>query len=190
MTRLRHVDDVAAGNRDERRDAGALGAQRLLGDLDQDFLVPAQHLLDGTGGLALGLLAVLALGALGVGVGVVVGPGQQGGRRLGEIGGVVPGVEEGVLAEADVHERGLHAGQDVRHRALVHAAHDGPVTVPLEIDLGEEVTLLDGDPGFEQTDVDDDALAHGSIPPTPGPRRRRDADRPGVSLELPHSNRE
>src|SRR6185503_1243345 len=107
-----------------------------------------------------------------------------------EVGGVVPRVEEGVLAEPNVHERRLHAGQDVGYRALVHAAHDRSVAVPLEIELGEEVTLLDGDAGFEQADVDDDALAHGSVPPTPGPRRQRDDDRSGVSLELPHSNRE
>ena len=68
---------------------------------------------------------------------------------VGEVGGVVPGVEEGVLAEPDVDEGRLHAGQDVGHHALVHAAHDRPVTVPLEIQLGEEVTLLDRDAGFE-----------------------------------------
>src|SRR4030095_11539564 len=87
---------------------------------------------------------------------------------------------------ADVHERRLHARQDVRHRALVHAAHDGPVAMALEIELGEEITLLDGDPGFEQTDVDDDAFAHGSIPPTPATAERA----PGASLELPHPDRE
>src|SRR6185295_13120900 len=38
---LRHVHDVAAGDRDEGRDARALGAQRFFGDLHQDFLVPA-----------------------------------------------------------------------------------------------------------------------------------------------------
>ena len=38
---LRHVDDVAAGNRDEGRDARALGPERLLGDLDEDLLAAA-----------------------------------------------------------------------------------------------------------------------------------------------------
>src|SRR4029453_5809433 len=76
VTGLRHVDHVAPGNRDEGRDPRALGAQRLLGDLHQDFLVPAQHLLDGAGGLALGLLALLAVG---VGVRVVLGPRTAGG---------------------------------------------------------------------------------------------------------------
>ena len=58
---LRHVDDVAARDGHEGGDARALGAERLLGDLDQDLLALAQHLLDGRdrlarrGGSALGL---------------------------------------------------------------------------------------------------------------------------------------
>ena len=85
-------------------------------------------------------------------VGNVLGVLDDGRRRLhAAIGGVVARVEEGVLGETDVHEGGLHAGQDVGHRALVHAAHDRAVAVPLEVQLGEEVTFLDGDAGFERT---------------------------------------
>src|SRR6185369_15711101 len=41
------VDDVAAGQRDVAGDPGALGADRLLGDLDEDLLPLADHLADG-----------------------------------------------------------------------------------------------------------------------------------------------
>src|SRR5262245_54321107 len=59
---LRHVDDVAPGQRDEGGDARALGAERLLGDLHEDVLAAAQHLLDGRGGLAARLLVDVDVG--------------------------------------------------------------------------------------------------------------------------------
>ena len=34
--------------------------------------------------------------------------------------------------------------------------------MPLDVQLGEEVTILHGDAGFGQTGVDDDPLSHGS----------------------------
>jgi hypothetical protein len=46
MAGLRHVDDGAAGNRREGRDARPLGPERLLGDLDEDLLTAPQQLLD------------------------------------------------------------------------------------------------------------------------------------------------
>src|ERR1035437_4611479 len=39
-----HVDQITARQRHMRSDARALGSQRLLGDLDQDFLTFLQHL--------------------------------------------------------------------------------------------------------------------------------------------------
>jgi hypothetical protein len=38
--------------------------------------------------------------------------------------------------------------------------------VPLEVQLGEEVTFLDRDPRLERAGVDDDSFAHGSTSPT------------------------
>jgi hypothetical protein len=109
-------------------------------------LAPAEHVLDRAGRLAARLLVAIGLG---VGIGLLVGVGQRSASRVAEIRGVVAGVEERVLGQADVDEGGLHPGQDVRHRALVDAAHDGSVTVTLEVELGEEVTFLDRDSGFE-----------------------------------------
>ncbi len=93
--------------------------------------------------------------------------------RLPRVGGVVAAVEEGVLAQADVDEGRLHPGQHVGDHALVDAAHDRPPVVPLDEQLGEEITLLDRDPGFGEFRVDDDPFAHGSTSLTRGHRPRR-----------------
>ena len=46
VVRRRHEDQMAAGQRDDRGDARALGADRLLGDLDEDLLALLEALLD------------------------------------------------------------------------------------------------------------------------------------------------
>ena len=48
-------------------------------------------------------------------------------------------VQEAVLVEADVDERGLEPGQDVVDLALVDVAHDGAVAAALEVELGDAV---------------------------------------------------
>ena len=45
-------------------------------------------------------------------------------------------VEEAVLVEADVHERGLEAGQDVVDLALVDVSDDRAVALALYVELG------------------------------------------------------
>ena len=54
-------------------------------------------------------------------------------------------VEEAVLLEADLDERGLHAGQHVVDDALVDVAGDRAAAGALEVHLGEPVVLEDGD---------------------------------------------
>ena len=78
-----------------------------------------------------------------------------------ELGGVVARVQKGVLGEPDVHERGLHAGQHVGDHALVDVPDDGAPVGALDVQLGEEISILDGETGFRHTGVDDDALSHG-----------------------------
>ena len=87
--------------------------------------------------------------------------GRRGLVLRAEVGGVVARVEKGVLAEPDVHERGLHAGQDVGDHALVDVPDDGAPVGALDVQLGEEVSILDGETGFRHAGVDDDALSHG-----------------------------
>src|SRR5262249_56326555 len=103
---------------------------------------------------------------------------------LSDVGGVIPGVEERVLVETDVDERRLHSGQDVRHHTFIDAPDDGTAAMPLEIELGEEMTFLDRHARLQEVGVDHDALAHGSTPPArPVATSHR---RPMASLELPH----
>jgi hypothetical protein len=113
-----------------------------------------------------GLAARLELLDVEVDVGVFIAGGEHLAGDVAEVGRVVAGVEKGVLRETDVDERGLHARQDVRHDTFVDAPHDRAVSMPLEIQLGEEITLLDSDPGFGETRIDDDPFAHGSTSPT------------------------
>jgi hypothetical protein len=91
----------------------ALGAHRVLGDLDQDGLTGLEHLLD---------LAVLALGAEGVPVDLA-------------------GVEHGVAAAADVDEGRLHRGQHVLHPAEVDVADQRGRGVPVDVVLDQDVVL-------------------------------------------------
>ena len=111
----RRVDHVAPGDRQVHRQARALGLQRVLDDLDDDLLAGLEQLADR---LALGAAAAAA-GDLDAGDDDLVD------------------VQEAVLVEADVDERGLQPGQDVVDLALVDVADDGAVAAALEVELGD-----------------------------------------------------
>ena len=64
-------------------------------------------------------------------------------------------VEEAVLLEADLDERGLHAGQDVVDAAEVDVARDRAALGPLEVDLGDLRVLEDGDAALADVDGDE-----------------------------------
>ena len=93
-------------------DPGALGAHRVLGHLDQDGLAGLEQIADLAG---LGELLQF----------VVLIPGEE----------HVPGVEEGVLLQADVHEGRLHARQHVLDLAQVDVAHQALGAVLLHVEL-------------------------------------------------------
>ena len=114
---MRDVDDEAAGQRDLGREPRALRLHRVLDGLDEDVLAALDQILD----LA-GALAALELGA-----------------------DDLVDVEEAVLLEPDLDERGLHARQDVVDDAEVDVAGDRPAFGPLEVDLGDLVVLEHGD---------------------------------------------
>src|SRR4029077_1234338 len=109
---LRDEDDEAAGKRDLRRQARALRLHRVLHRLDEDRLALADQVLD--------LAAVAALDL-----------------RADDL----VDVEEAVLLEADLDERGLHAGQHVVDLAEVDVPRDRAPIGPLEVDLGDLVVL-------------------------------------------------
>ena len=125
---------------------GALGPDRVLGDLADDVLAGAQQLLDA--GIA-GHAAEPAPGRLGV-------IGRRAVDLLVVVAKVAP-VEHGVFGGPDVDERGLHAGQHVLDPAQVDVAVDlgGVVGGPAHVVLDERPALEHGDLGGGGTDVDD-----------------------------------
>src|SRR5438105_12525 len=64
-------------------------------------------------------------------------------------------VEEAVLLEADLDERGLHARKHVVDLAEVDVAGDRAAVGPLEVDLGDLVVLEHGDTLLADVDGDD-----------------------------------
>ena len=70
-------------------------------------------------------------------------------------------VEEAVLLEADLDERGLHAREDVVDGALVDVARDRAALGPLEVDLGDLVVLEDGDALLADVDRDEQLALRG-----------------------------
>ena len=52
-------------------------------------------------------------------------------------------VQEAVLLEADVDERGLHAGEHVVDAALVDVADDRAAAAALDVELGDAPVLVD-----------------------------------------------
>ncbi len=129
---LRDEDDEAAGQRDLRRQAGALRLHRVLHRLDEDRLALADQVLD------LAAVAALELGA-----------------------DDLVDVEEAVLLEADLDERGLHPRQDVVDRAEVDVAGDRAAVGPLEVDLGDLVVLEHGDALLADVDGDEQLALRG-----------------------------
>ena len=156
--RARHHDEVAAGNRKVRRHARALRRDRALRDLHDDL---------GAGRKALGDLlvreavrlapALLALAPLGI---VVIVEKRVRVRRH------VPVMEEGVLLQSDVDERGLQVVFEVLDAALEDAADEAFLLRMLDHELLKATVLHDGDARLELFDVDDDLALHlGALEP-------------------------
>ena len=115
---VRRVDHVAPGDRQVHRQPRALRLQRILDDLDDDLLAGLEQVGD--------VAAVLALAAAAAG-------------RLDAGQHDLVDVQEAVLLQADVDERGLQAGEHVVDPALVDVADDRAAAAPLEIQLGDLV---------------------------------------------------
>ena len=54
-------------------------------------------------------------------------------------------VEEGVALEAELDERGLHAGEHPADAALIDVADDAAVRLALDEELGDAAVLEQGD---------------------------------------------
>ena len=110
----RHVDEVAARDRELHREPRALRLQRVLDHLNEDLLARLQQLVDPPPLAATAARALLAAGE-----------------------DDLVDVQESVALEADVDERGLHAGEDVVDDALVDVADDRPLVATLDVELGD-----------------------------------------------------
>ena len=132
---LRQVHEEAPGDRDLRREAGALGSDRVLDHLHHDRLPLGEDLLDRA--RRRGGLAVLAL--------------------LPDVGDVQ---ERGPL-EPDLDERGLHAGQHPHHAAHVDVADDAAARGALDVQLLHHAVRHHRDARFLRRDVDQDLFGHG-----------------------------
>ena len=123
----RDEDDEAARERDLGGQPRALRLHRVLDGLDEDLLVALEEVLD------LAAAAALELGR-----------------------DDLVDVQEAVLLEADLDERGLHAREDVVDGALVDVARDRAALRALEVDLGGTVVLDHGDALLADVDRDEE----------------------------------
>ena len=62
--------------------------------------------------------------------------------------------------QADVHERGFHAGQHPNDLALVDVADNPLATGALDIGFLQHAVFNEGDPGFHRSHVDQDLFTH------------------------------
>ena len=139
----RHEHQEPPGHRHVRREARALGAERLLDDLDEDLLAFLQQVFDlrlRRVGSSLRLScarppSVLVVARLEL---------LELLERVDDVGDV----EEAVALEAEVDEGRLHAGQDFRDPALVDVADDAALPLALDEDFGDEIVFENGHHAF------------------------------------------
>ena len=128
---LRQVDEQAPGEADLRRQARALGADRVLDHLHQQRLALVQDLLDG---LLLAAVPVLPV--------------------LPDVGDVQ---ERGAL-QADLDECALHSRQHARDAAQVDVADQAARAGALDVQLLHHALFEHGDARFLRRDVDQDFM--------------------------------
>ncbi len=152
----RHEHEVASRQGDVRGDAGALGADRLLGHLHQDLLTLLQQLLD--------MRQLLFL------LGQVL---RRSRRAIAAVGELldrldlvehVGDVKKGGLLQADIDEGRLHPRQHADDPPLVNVAHDSAISTALDVELGDVAALQQRHPGFVGGRVDDQLLGHDISP--------------------------
>ena len=130
-------------------DAGPLGADRLLGDLHQQFLPLLQQLLDRVQRVRHRLLPLLPLHE-----GLVLLHGVEDVRD----------VEKGGLFQTDIHEGGLHPRQHPHHPTLVDVPDDPLDPAPLDVQLRNGAVFDERDAGFVGGGIYDQLVPHCDSP--------------------------
>ena len=131
---LRQVDQEPARQAHLRRQARALGADRVLDHLHEQRLALVQDLLDGARiGAAVAVLPVLP-----------------------DVGDV----QERRALEADLDEGALHSRQHARDAAEADVADEAPRAGALHVELLHDALLEHRDAGFLRSYVDEDFMRH------------------------------
>ena len=128
---LRQVDQHAAGNGNLRRQPGALGADRVLDDLDDDALAFRKNAFDRPFGRRF--------------------------ARLPDIGHV----QEGGALEPDIDEGRLHAGEDAADTPEIDVADQAAAGRALDVQFLDDALLHDGNAGFLRGEIDQYFFRHG-----------------------------
>ena len=139
----RQQHQIARRHRQQGRQPGALGAERILENLHEHVLALAQQLADRR------LHQRLTAGVL----------------RRHHVGHVQ---ERGAL-QPDLDEGRLHARQHTLHPALVDVADQPVARGALDVDLLRGPVLDEGHAGFLRADVDQNLCAHNDASSVEGP---------------------
>ncbi len=143
---LRQKDQQASGDADLRREARALGADRVLDDLDEKRL-PFEHLLlDRHDRTTAAMVPLRHLGACA----------RAGGKRRNDVGHM----QERRALQADIDKGRLHAGQHARHLAEVDVADQPALQRAFDVQFLHRAVLHQRHSGLLRGPVDQDVL-HG-----------------------------
>ena len=131
----RHQHEIAAGERDVRRQPRALGRDRIFRNLHQQRLALVHEVADV-------LLHRIRFG-------------DADARRVD-----VARVQKSGTTQADVDERRLHARQDSFDASFIDVAGEAVGTGALQMHFGQRMVLDERDAGFEPADVDEQLFVH------------------------------
>ena len=129
--RPRREHQVTSGNRNAGCDARALGANRLLGDLNDDLLAFAEHRVDARrsrASTAASTTTAFSAAARGFAIGLASGEGAF---------EVVAYVKKRCLLKADVDEGCLHAGKHATNLPLHDVSYDALVSISFDVQFSE-----------------------------------------------------
>uniref|UniRef100_A0A7S4D5R6 Uncharacterized protein n=1 Tax=Heterosigma akashiwo TaxID=2829 RepID=A0A7S4D5R6_HETAK len=136
---LRQIDQHATGDADLAGQPRALGADRVLDDLDRQRLPFEDQSLDRRRRRIVALVAAMAE--------------LRGAVQIGHM-------QEGRALQADVDEGALHAGQHAHHLAEVDVADQAPLQGALEVQLLHRPVLDHGHARLLRRPVDQDVFHH------------------------------